>query len=288
MPAIRVLVAGCGDLGMRTAALLVAHPAVQAVYGLRRSPPAPPRPPHGLSWVRGDLADVHSLHAVPAGITHVLYCPTPGARDERAYRRVFVDGLDNLLQCPALDQLARLVFVSSSAVYGEHHGAWIDEQTPAQPMGFNGRVLLDAEARVRNAGAQAGRSATVLRLAGLYGPHRAQLLTRLRQGEARAPVEPPHWANRIHVDDAARACLTLLLAQQVRDCYLGCDDTPLPLHELYAALAAHMGAPEVAIGPAPAGVGSKRMRNTRLRATGWVPAYADARSGYFADATALK
>jgi len=275
----RVLIAGCGDLGMRTAARLACDARILSVHGLRRNPP--PIADGAIEWVKGDLADPSTLDALPEDITHLLYTPTPGARDPRAYQRVFVEGLRNLQACPALKSLQRLVFVSSSAVYGDHDGNWIDEETPVDPQGFNGRILLEAESRLLEWGASLGASACVLRLAGLYGPGRTQLLDRLRQGLARAPIAPAHWANRIHIDDAAHACATLLMLDSVAPCYLGCDDTPLPLHELYASLAEHIGAPPVAVGPAPFGVGSKRMCNARLRSTGWSPAYPDARSGYF-------
>ncbi len=287
MRPMRVLIAGCGDLGMRTAALLSAQAGVDAVFGLKRRPPAGNE--HAIQWVSADLADPATLASLPDGITHVLYCPTPSGRDEQAYREVFVDGLRHLLAGPAFGTVQRMVFVSSSAVYGDHQGDWIDEETPTHPQGFNGRILLQAESLSHSWGAQADGSgpevkgsSCVLRLAGIYGPGRTQLLDRLRQGQARAPVEPPHWANRIHVDDAARACMTLLMKEAVAPCYLGCDDTPLPLRDLYVALARRIGAPEVPVGPGPANVGSKRMRNARLRATGWIPAHPDAREGYFA------
>ena len=143
-------------------------------------------------------------------------------------------------------------------------------------MGFNGRILLEAEQWLQSLGV----SATSLRLAGIYGPDRNELLTRLRAGTAAAPTAPAHWANRIHIDDAAQACATLLRSAEVHPCYLGCDDTPLPLRELYAGLAAMMGAPPPSEGAAPSNVGSKRMRNALLRATGWSPAYPNALEGY--------
>lgn len=272
---------------MRTAALLRAQPGIDAVFGLRRDPPSDPC--NDIQWVSADLTDPARLAGLPQGITHLLYCPTPGGRTEPAYQAIFVDGLRNLLASPAMRVLQRLVFVSSSAVYGDHQGDWIDETTPTAPTGFNGKILLQAEALARNWGgtpyvateSHPGRSACILRLAGIYGPGRNQLLDRLRQGQAQAPVQPAHWANRIHVDDAARACMLLLINDAVAPCYLGCDDTPLPLRDLYVALARQIGAPEVPVGPGPANVGSKRMRNTLLRETGWKPAHPDARKGYF-------
>ena len=168
--------------------------------------------------------------------------------------------------------------MSSSAVYGEHGGGWVDEDTPTAPQGFNGSVLLEAERRF----AELAAGGVVLRLAGLYGPGRLQLIERLRAGQARAPRGTPHWANRIHVDDAAAAIVHLLELPAPQPLYLGADDTPLPLHVLYDHLAGLAGAPAPADGPAPAAVGSKRLSNARLKASGLRLRWPDAREGYAA------
>ena len=270
----RILLAGCGDLGERVAQRLRAHG--DEVWALRRQPPA--RGMHGIHWLRGDLTDPASLRELPAGITRLVYLPAPATRDKAAYRAIFVDGLRHLLDALDRRRLARVLFVSSSAVYGEHDGDWVDEATPSDPPGFNGAVLLEAEQWL----AQQSLPATVLRLAGLYGPGRLQLIERLRAGQLRVPRETPHWANRIHVDDAAAAIAHLLQLKSPQPLYLGVDDTPMPLDELYDFLAALIDAPLPAEGAAPAGVGSKRLRNARLRASGWTPQWPDAREGYAA------
>lgn len=267
----RVLIAGCGDVGSRAARRLHARGA--RVLGLRRSANALPA---GVTPVRADLADPDGLVGLPRDIEQLVYLPTPGARTPEAYRRVFVDGLENLLDALADAPLRRVLFVSSSAVYGDHAGDWVDEDTPPAPPGFNGEILLEAEQRL----AARGLPAVVLRLAGLYGPGRTGLLDRLRSGQARAPAEPPFWANRIHVDDAAAAIAHLLALPDPAPLYLGVDDTPLPLDQLYGSIAADIGAPAPAQGPAPRGIGNKRLRNARLRASGFVPSWPDARAGY--------
>jgi nucleoside-diphosphate-sugar epimerase len=168
--------------------------------------------------------------------------------------------------------------VSSSAVYGEHHGDWVDEDTPTSPQGFNGELLLQAEHWLSTLHVPA----VVLRLAGLYGPGRLQLIERLRAGHATVQRSGVHWANRMHSDDAAAAIVHLLGLPEPRPLYLGVDDTPLPLDTLYDHLATLIGAPRPPEGPAPADVGSKRLSNARLRASGFVPAWPDARDGYAA------
>lgn len=270
----RVLLAGCGDLGVRVARLLVARGDM--VFALRRRPPA--RAADNVHWLAADLTDPASLDRLPPGMTQLVYLPTPDRRDAAAYRAVFVDGLRTVLAAPALAGLQRTLLVSSSAVYGECEDAVTDEDTPPAPQAFNGEVLLEAE---RWLAAQRVPS-VVLRLAGLYGPERMQLLQRLRAGAVQAPRAIVHWANRIHVDDAARAVAHLLALPTPRSLYLGVDDTPLPLHVLYDRLAELVGVPLPVEGVAPAGVGSKRLSNARLRASGWRPQWPDAREGYAA------
>jgi len=270
----RILLAGCGDLGERVAQRLRARG--DEVWALRRQPPA--RGGHGIHWLRGDLTDPASLRELPAGITRLVYLPAPATRDKAAYRAIFVSGLRHLLDALDRRKLARVLFVSSSAVYGEHDGDWVDEATPTDPPGFNGAVLLEAEQWL----AEQSLPSTVLRLAGLYGPGRLQLIERLRAGQLRVPRETPHWANRIHVDDAAAAVAHLLQLKSPQPLYLGVDDMPMPLDELYDFLAALIDAPLPAEGAAPAGVGSKRLRNAKLRASGWAPQWPDAREGYAA------
>lgn len=269
----RVLIAGAGDVGLRVARLLRARG--DEVWALRRSAAAANE--EGIHGIQGDLTRAETLRGLPAGITHIVYLPTPDSRDEVLYRAVFVDGLRHLLDAVDTHALQRLLFVSSSAVYGDHGDAQVDEETPPAPPGFNGRVLLEAE---RYAAEHA--PSVTLRLAGLYGPGRMQLIERLRNAAVRVPRATPHWANRVHVDDATAAIVHLLFMCDPLPLYLGVDDTPLPLDVLYDDLARRVHAPLPTEGEAPPGVGSKRLNNARLRASGFVPQWPDARDGYAA------
>lgn len=273
----QILLAGCGDLGVRLGHRLLAQG--HTVWALRRQPPADDA--SAIRWLQGDLADPASLRALPVGITQMVYLPTPDRRDAQAYRSIFVDGLRHVLHALDGRDLRRVLFVSSSAVYGEHRGAWVDESTPVQPAGFNGQVLLEAEQLL----AAQPMITVVLRLAGLYGPGRLQLFERLREGTARVPRASTHWANRIHVDDAAAAIVHLLQLADPLPLYLGVDDTPLPLDVLYDAVAQMIGAAAPGDGSPPAGIGSKRLSNARLRASGFLPQWPDSRVGYAAMST---
>ncbi len=267
----RILIAGCGDVGLRTAQLLGQQG--HQVAGLRRQPPQDG--PEKMEWLVADLLQPQTLEHLSGRFDTLVYTATPGQRSEAAYRAIFIDGLQHAVQALG-STLQRVVLASSSAVYGQHNDGWVDETTAPAPLAYNGRTLLEAETWL------AGLPITSisLRLAGLYGPGRTQLLERLRAGQASAPIEPPHWANRIHVDDAAAALAHLCTLTRPHPVYIGCDDTPLPLHELYRYLAQAIGAPEVAAGPSPATIGSKRLSNQRLRASGLNLRWPDSRQGY--------
>lgn len=274
-----VLIAGCGDIGGRLGGLLLA--AGWTVYGLRRNVAALPA---GLRPVAADLGQPACPAGWPAQAPETLvYCATPDGRDEAAYRAAYVDGLRHLLGW--LEQRGqrprRLLLVSSTGVYGQQDGEWVDEASPCQPDSFSGRILLEAEALALGS----GLPATVVRLAGIYGPGREWLLNQVRGGYRPASV-PPLYGNRIHADDAAALLACLLQAEvcgvALADCYLGVDDAPAPLAEVVDWLRGRLGVVQES---APSGVrrgGSKRCRNARARALGWVPRYPDYRAGYAA------
>src|SRR3546814_13999888 len=75
---------------------------------------------------------------------------------------------------------------------------------------------------------------------------RFRSLNRLRQAQAPVIKEPPQWTNRMHIEDAARACAHLLMLDEAQPCYIGSDDRPMPMAQLYDALADMLGAPQPA------------------------------------------
>jgi nucleoside-diphosphate-sugar epimerase len=269
----RILIAGCGDLGERVARLLLQRG--DEVHALRRHPPGDD---DGIRWLAADLTCPETLAALPSGIQQLVYLPASKTREPDAYRAVYLEGLRNVLGALDGAALKRVLFVSSSGVYGEHGDAWVDETTPPAPQGFSGQVLWEAEQWLSHQPIET----VVLRLAGLYGPGRLQLIDRLRAGQMRAPRVQRHWANRMHVEDAAAAIVHLLGLRDPQPVYVGVDDTPLPLDVLYDHLAALIGAPPVLDGPGPAGIGSKRLSSARLRASGFQLRWPDSREGYAA------
>ena len=255
-----LLIAGAGDVGARLAALQSARG--HEVVAVRRRDRAVP----GARLLRADLGSGEGFAQLPRRPQAVVFCAAPDTRDEAAYRRLYVDGLRRLLDTV---ESPRVLFVSSTAVYAQGAGEWVTETSLAEPPAFNGRVLLESE---RELDGHAG--ATVLRLSGLYGPGRDALLRKARAGEAGGP----HWTNRIHVDDAAAALSHLLALPSPQRLYLGNDDAPCLEREVQAWVREREGLP--ALAPRQGPVSGRRVANTRLRGSGWAPAFADFRAGY--------
>jgi nucleoside-diphosphate-sugar epimerase len=277
MAAPSVLIAGCGDIGARLAAELL--PLGWAIYGLRRSVAKLPR---GVRGVSGDLFDARMPEQWPEGrIDYLVYSATPTQRDEAGYRAAYVQGLRHVLAWTERSgqKPRRILFVSSSSVYGQQDGEWIDETSPAEGSGFSGQVMREAE----QVALASGIPASIVRLTGIYGPGRSDLMNRVRQGYSVA-VEPPLYGNRIHADDAADLLAFLLQADArgvaLEDCYLGVDDAPVPLAEVVDWMRARLGVTQWSEENSVRRAGSKRCSNARAKALGWVPRYASYKEGY--------
>ncbi|WP_219063065.1 SDR family oxidoreductase [Pseudomonas sp. UMAB-08] len=279
MSAPSVLIAGCGDVGSRLASQLLAQG--WTVYGLRRSVA---RLPAGVTGIAGDLFDANCPNAWPTSpIDYLVYSAAATDHDEAGYRAAYVDGLRNVLSWLKQhgQKPKRLVFVSSSSVYGQQQGEWVDESSATQATGYSSRLMLEAE----HLALHSGIPASVVRLTGIYGPGREWLLTQVRQGY-RVVVEPPLYGNRIHVDDAAGLLAYLVQADArgvaLDECYIGVDDAPAPLAEVVAWLREYLGVTQWSAEASVRRAGSKRCSNARARALGWVPRYASYREGYAA------
>ena len=280
----KILIAGCGDLGSRLAHRLGAV-STATILGLRRTPDATLAMPSNFQWISGDLTRESTLTQLPHDFTHIVFAAAPNARTPADYEAVYLHGLQHVIQACASSTLKRIVFISSTAVYGDHGDQWVDENTPTEPAHFNGKTLCAAEQWLQAYGVKHHVETLSLRLSGIYGPGRHFLLDRLRLGQASAPLGAAHWANRIHVEDAAAAIAHLLTLNQPDSTYLVTDSTPLPMRTLYEALAKIVGGPCPPVGPAPAMVGSKRLSNNRLLATGFELRWPDSREGYAASLT---
>jgi nucleoside-diphosphate-sugar epimerase len=276
----RILIAGCGYLGSALGARLLSES--HTVWGLRRRAGALPP---GLRAIEADLSIPSTLRELPGELDFVVYAVAPGGRDEPLYRAACVDGLENLLEALRAtgQHPSRLLFISSTAVYGQEKGEWVDEQSPTEPSHFSGRLLLEGEALALG-GPFPGH---VLRLGGIYGPRRAGLLDRVRSGRAVYRASPPRYLNRIHLADCVGALCHLLSLPDPAPVTLGVDDDPADERTVLQWMAGSLGAPPPrAAGPEEAeaearrGRGNKRCKNARLKASGYRFLHPTFREGY--------
>jgi nucleoside-diphosphate-sugar epimerase len=269
----RVLIAGCGYVGTALGLRLLERG--HAVWALRRDTAGLPAAFNKLS---ADLANPSDLGVVPAGLDHVVYTASAGESSDAAYERAYVTGLSNLLKAVAGSGVRRVFFTSSTAVYAQTDGAWVDEDSETAPVHFSGRRTLQAEALLR-----AGETpSTVLRCAGIYGPGRTRLIDAVRQGTASMS---DRCTNRIHRDDIAGVILHLMAASEAPATLLLSDDEPAPQRDVTAFIAARLGVPLPSgstTAEASARGGDKRCNNARLHATGYPLLYPTYRDGYAA------
>jgi len=277
-PRKNILIAGCGDVGCRLGLRLVGEG--HTVWGLRRRPEALPAE---LRPLAADLSDPETLRDLPPALDVVVYTTAADGHADEAYRRAYVTGVDHLLNVLEArpDPPKRFLFASSTGVYGQTDGSWVDESSPVEPRSFTGRRVLEGEERCR-----AGTIPSVsLRLGGIYGPGRTRLIERVASGAATCPAGEPVFTNRIHSDDAAGALAHLTALADPEPVYLGVDAEPADLCEVSRFLARRLGVapPEtVPRDPSYRRGGSKRCSSRRLQSSGFSFRYPTYREGYAA------
>ena len=190
-----ILIAGLGDLGTGLAEQLIA--GGHRISAIRRGEQAPA----GVELYSQDLTEGAAM-LPPDPVDLLVIIMTPSEYSEEGYLQAYVRAPLTLLEALGRQQsLPPVVFVSSSAVFGDQEGV-VDELTPPRPERYNGKVLLAAEEEIST------RSlSTVVRFTGIYGPGRHRQIdkaARLARGEETLPA--PQWTNRIHRDD----CVGLL------------------------------------------------------------------------------
>jgi nucleoside-diphosphate-sugar epimerase len=279
----KTLIVGCGYLGKRVARLLSERG--DRVFGTTRSLGRGIELARwGIEAVVADVTVPDSLARLPE-VDRVLYCVGFDRSKGVPIRAVYVDGLRHALG-HLIERAGKLVYASSTGVYGQDDGGWVDEDSPAEPRSESGRACLEAEGVVRSYEADGRLPATILRFSGLYGPGRIMRRDALMEGK---PIlgDPEKYLNLIHIDDAATAAVAALERGQPGSLYLVSDDRPAPRREFYDLAAEVLGAPEARFEAPESGSpkagreeSNKRVSNARMKAgLGVTLAYPDITSG---------
>ena len=266
------LLVGLGDLGAGLAEALMERGA--RVTGLRRGTDAPT----GVRLVRVDVSDPQALRDVQGAFDAAVICVTPPSIDEAGYRAGYLAVAE---ACAAHFEslgISRVLWVSSTSVYGAGDGSEVDDDSPTEPEGFRGRILLESETALRE-----HVPTTAVRLSGIYGPGRHAVLRSVLSGVG-TPVEPVQWTNRIHRDDVI-AVLTFLLALHLAedalpDVILATDPSPTPRYQLFEWLAKRVKVDVDRLSEGSARSSNRRLIPRRLLALGYRFVHPDFRSGF--------
>jgi nucleoside-diphosphate-sugar epimerase len=256
-----LVVIGAGDLGLRVAALHATQGDQVSALRRRKLPM-----PDGVQAVYGDMQEAETLMRLPTTPDVLLFCPTPDARTEAGYRKTYVQALEKAMHTL---KPKRVLFVSSTAVYAQDSGEWVDETSIAEAPRFNGNVLREAEQLCLSLSGN-----VVLRLSGITSPDRHMLINKALLGEGLNNT----WTNRIHIDDAASA-ISFLIAQHLPDSiYNISDDEPALQIEVANWIRQKHALPPLPIPQSQAS--GNRISNARIEALGWQPQYPSFRECY--------
>lgn len=282
---MRVAILGCGYVGLELGRRLRARG--HEVIGVRRSiEGCEAIEEAGLEAVRADVTDPEALSRVPDSDA-LVFAASSGGRGAEEAREVYVEGLRTVIEDFSARERPpdRLIYTSSTGVYGDHDGGWVDEETQIEPTTEKTRVLAEAE----RVALESSIDGTVARFAGLYGPERYRL-ERYLEG----PVTEG-YLNMVHRDDAAGAVRYLLEEDLARgEVVLVSDDEPAEKWAFADWLAEQCGVEEppkrtkeerLAEGDLSEAarrrvLTSKRCSNAKLRELGYEFEYPTFREGY--------
>lgn len=261
------LIVGCGYLGRRVAQrwLALGESVACVTHRLER---AEELEREGLRAIVADVTRPDTLSRLPAAET-VLYAVGYERGGRASRRELLVDGLRAVLDALP-DNTGRILFTSSTGVYEESGGRWVDEDSPCRPTRMGGRVMLAAEEVL--AGHRLWRRAIILRLAGLYGPDRLPRLADLVAGK---PLVAPAqgYLNLIHVDDAASVIVAAEKRARPPRTYVVSDGHPTQQRVFCERLAGLLDLPRPRFvepseqaGAAPRATTDKRVSNARMLA----------------------
>jgi len=271
----RILVVGAGDIGGNLAEALVGEG--HQVWGLRRSdkPLA-----DGVTLIQADVADPDTLMALPEDLDILVYSVASPTFSKEGYHEYYYRGLRHILRAVKDQNLKHVFFVSSSSVYHQMDGEWVDETSETKPISFAGKEMLATEEALLGD----KFPATAIRFTGIYGPGRTRMIKQAQHGGHCDP-EPPVWTNRIHRDDCV-GVLELMVkkvmaGEKLEKIYLATDDEPAALFDVLEWMKDRIGDVERDHDmPEATRRANRRCSNKRLRALGYEFKYPNYRDGY--------
>ena len=240
----RVLIVGCGDVGQRAARVLNGARRVRILALTSSAERGPALRAQGITPLLGNLDDPRSLRRLAGLATRVLHLAPPPSGELADWR---LDPRTRALARVLVQRSlpASVVYGSTTGVYGDCEGRWINEATPANPKTPRAWRRVDAEAAVHWLGRATGVRTTVLRIPGIYAPDRpgGTPRERLQRGTPVLRAEDDVYTSHIHADDLARACVLALWRGKPQRNVNVVDDTELKMGDYFDLAADLYGMP---------------------------------------------
>lgn len=274
----KCLIIGCGAIGTKLAHALIAKG--HTVTGLKRHPPVTTEP--NMGYFAADMTDAATFKTLATDFEQVFFIVAPDGRDATSYNAVYDKGINNLLT--HFDQATippAWIMVSSTSVYAQTTGEWIDEESLAEPSTPTAQAIRSAEKRLMAARAQH----CIVRFSGIYGAGRDYLIRQAQQNPV-IQQTPAYFTNRIHEQDCINVLLFLfeqrLAGTCLAPCYLASDDDPATQWSVMCWLAEKLRcpAPIAEVVDESLANQNKRCSNARLKALGFIFEYPDYQTGY--------
>ena len=283
---MRVLIVGCGYVGLTLGAELARQG--HEVFGLRRTAPHSELEAASIRPLTGDITKPESIECIAEGFDWVANCVAPSGGIEE-YRKVYLEGMRNVLARLRKNPPLKFVYTSSTSVYGQNDGSLVDERSSTEPPDESARVLLETERLLLKTFSTDGFPAVALRVSGIYGPGRMRRAQKYLQRHAQVPGDSDRILNLIHRDDVALATVAALRNGRSGEIYNAVDDEPVSDRELSRWVANYLQP------PAPSSlqtthesrkrtVTNKRVANHKLKSElGYQFKYPTFREGYSAE-----
>ncbi len=266
-----IQIVGAGYTGSRIAFDFMAKK--QKVWAVTRTVERHPEfTQAGITPLAADLTQPETLEKLPPA-HFIVICPSPETRTPADYRKIYLEGVGNYLRAlKAKSRPSLILYLSSTGVWRDRQGEWMDESMPPDADHERGKILAQAEEQVL----ASGFPAVVFRLAGIYGPERNRLAA-FKAGKWPQSRENG-WMNLIHVEDIVRAVPVLFKSAKTGEIYTGVDDGPVLKSDFAAFLAEKTGVkPAFAMDDGRSG---KRCSNQKLKSLGFQSLYPTFREGY--------
>jgi len=287
---MRALIIGTGYVGLPLAVELVRRG--HEVSGLRRDGSrAHVLAAAGITPIIADITRPDELKRLPNDFDWVVNCVASNGGGAEDYRKVYLEGIRNVIDwlkpAGANGPGPRLVYTSSTSVYGQNDGSLVDETSFTEPVTETGQALLQTERTLLNAAQVRNFAAMVMRVAGIYGPERGYWLRQFLNGEASIDGDGTRFLNMIHRDDVIGCVIAALEHGAAGEIYNAVDDEPVSQLDFISWLAASLRKPM----PQAAadnfetarkrGVTNKRISNSKLKTRlGYSFKYPTFREGY--------